>query len=463
MSYDLTIPSGKWNKVREHLLSDSSEHLAFFLAKLAGRRLLVRDAIIVPDDDLEEGAKWMGISLKLPALLEVMNVANQRGLVLVEAHSHPFSNGNVEFSEIDRDGQSDLVSYLRDVSPDKAYAALVLGQNAVQGNIWLPDTSDPIPLDEVRVVGPIIERWNGNGRENKQNPSCIPEADNHHRQILALGAVGQRDLRRSTVAVVGLGGIGSMVAQELAHLGVGGIVLIDDDVAELTNLSRLVGALVEDVGKLKVQIAASLIESINPDADVSVIAHNVRDSRSISALQTADVIFGCVDTDAGRMILNEFALAYLIPYIDCGVGISADEGRISEAGGRIVVWVPGRPCLLCCGEFRPAIAAEELESPAQREFRQKHGYVSGPNVAEPSVISLNGTVASLAVTECLALVTGFRESGHYTYYDMLEQRVGPRIVKQNATCVACRLEGTGDSANLARYTRTGIPSDIPGI
>ena len=127
------------------------------------------------------------------------------------------------------------------------------------------------------------------------------------------------------------------------------------------------------------------------------------------------------------------------------------------------MWVPGRPCLLCCGEFRPDIAAEELESPAQREFRQRNGYVSGQHVAEPAVISLNGTVASVAVTEFLSLVTGFRPSGHYVYYDMLEQRVGPRIVKRNLTCVVCGLEGTGDSANLARYARTGIPSDIPGV
>ncbi|MCH8848064.1 MAG: hypothetical protein IIC32_03710 [Chloroflexi bacterium] len=127
------------------------------------------------------------------------------------------------------------------------------------------------------------------------------------------------------------------------------------------------------------------------------------------------MVFGCVDTDSGRLILNELSLADLVPYIDSGVGITVEEGRVTEAGGRVVVWVPGRPCLLCCNEVNTRIAAEELESPEEREFRQRHGYVEGANLPEPAIISLNGTVASLAVTEFLGLVTGFRPSNHYTY------------------------------------------------
>ena len=72
------------------------------------------------------------------------------------------------------------------------------------------------------------------------------------------------------------------------------------------------------------------------------------------------------------------------------------------------------------------------------------------------MISLNGTIASLAVTEFLALVTGYRASKHYTYYDMLDQRVGPRVVTHDPRCYTCSLEGMGDDANLARYGRVGL-------
>ena len=107
-----------------------------------------------------------------------------------------------------------------------------------------------------------------------------------------------------------------------------------------------------------------------------------------------------------------------------------------------------------------AAAAAELESDEQRAFRRREGYVTGADVPEPAVISLNGTVASLAVTEFLALVTGFRPAKHYTYYDMLDQRVGPRLVERDPRCFTCSLEGIGDGANLARFSRVGLPEDV---
>lgn len=65
----------------------------------------------------------------------------------------------------------------------------------------------------------------------------------------------------------------------------------------------------------------------------------------------------------------------------------------AEAGERVVLWVPGRPCLLSVTGVNTHVAAEELESSQEREFRKRHGYVSGANAPEPAVISLNGTVA----------------------------------------------------------------------
>ena len=153
----------------------------------------------------------------------------------------------------------------------------------------------------------------------------------------------------------------------------------------------------------------------------------------------------------------------MVPYIDCGVGIDAPDGTIREAGGQTIVWVPGRPCLLCGGEIDRTIAAEELEGPEQRGFRLRHGYVAGTTVPEPAVMSLNGVIASLAVTEFLALVAGFRPSNHYTYYDMLEQRVGPRLVQRAPACVACSLEGVGGQADLERFSRQGLPADAPRL
>jgi molybdopterin/thiamine biosynthesis adenylyltransferase len=160
-------------------------------------------------------------------------------------------------------------------------------------------------------------------------------------------------------------------------------LLIDDDRVERTNLNRLVGATREVVGRQKAEVASEHIRRINAAAKVEPLNANVRSVEVLGRLSACDVVFGCVDTDSARLILNELANAYLIPYIDCGVGIDVEDGRIEDAGGRVIVWVPGRPCLLCAREIDTRIAAEELENAEQREFRKRHGYVSGASIPEP--------------------------------------------------------------------------------
>ena len=89
------------------------------------------------------------------------------------------------------------------------------------------------------------------------------------------------------------------------------------------------------------------------------------------------------------------------------------------------------------------------------------GYVAGAGVPEHAVISLNGAIASMAVTEFLALVTGFRPSCHYRIYDMLGQRIDPRHVSRAPRCVACAAEGAGGEARTERYGRRGLSADLP--
>jgi molybdopterin/thiamine biosynthesis adenylyltransferase len=463
----LTLGQNMWSSLRQHLLSDDCEHLAFILAEPTQTNddlsLLGRELVLIPDEDLENPTSWDSLILKLEPLLEVMNRANRTKCILVEAHSHPFSKDHVEFSRVDLTGQQEMVSHLREVLPGSAYLALVLGQESVKGLCWLPNEQKPVALEEIRIIGSTITRVCSQENSWKNNRSTIDMTSNstHHRQILALGAEGQQAIQRSKIAIVGLGGIGSIVAQQLAHLGVREFVLIDDDVVEVTNLHRLVAATQSDVGLPKVEVAEAHLKAVNPQGHVLSLRMNARANTALKSLQNCDVIFGCVDTDAGRLILNELCNAYLIPYIDCGVGINVLKGEIAEAGGRVVVWTPGRPCLLCSKEINPRIAAEELESQQEVEYRKQHGYVAGANLPEPAVISLNGTIASLAVTEFLALVTGFRDSRHYCYYDLLEQRVGQRNVKKDDRCIACALQGFGDRANVERFERIGLPTDIP--
>ena len=471
MLHKLVIPAATWDMMREHLLQDMNEHFAFGLAGYTSIdhsfTLLVRDLILVQDNDLVTRSNYYGFSVDLEILLDVMNRANREGLAIVEAHSHPFSKDIVNFSSLDLSGQRDLFAHLQDVSPGKPYAALVFGQQAVAGLLWLPTKKKASPIREIRIPTDSIQKvraMRGPLSDNlAESINAEPDGPHstYHRQVLAFGGKGQHQLEQITVGIVGLGGIGSIVALELAHLGVKHFILIDDDVVETTNLNRLVGATMKYVGEPKVKVSEKLIKSIKPTIKVTGIQANVRSSDALRPLKGTDIIVGCVDSDSGRMILNELALAYMIPYLDCGAGINVRNGEIVEAGGRVVVWVPGRPCLLCSKEFIPRIAAEELESSEEREFRRRYGYITGADVKEPAVISLNGTIASLAVTELLALVTGFRASRYYTIYDMLQQEVTQRIVYRDKDCIVCASEGLGDKSMIERYSSQGLPLDIP--
>ena len=88
------------------------------------------------------------------------------------------------------------------------------------------------------------------------------------RHMAFFGADGQRRISASRVAIVGLGGLGSHLAQQLAYLGVGSYVLIDADTVATSNLNRLIGATAADTGSGKVDLAARMISGIQPGAEV---------------------------------------------------------------------------------------------------------------------------------------------------------------------------------------------------
>jgi hypothetical protein len=285
------------------------------------------------------------------------------------------------------------------------------------------------------------------------------------RQILAFGIEGQKAIMDTKVGIVGAGGLGSCVLQMLSYLGVQEFMIADDDRVEESNLNRLVGALREDVIKkaTKVEVAQRLIRSVNPKANITVLA-NLRSSETLKNLSTfPDVIFGCVDNDSARMILTDLSAAYRKTLIDCATEIEPDGDRVGNFGGRVVVARPGDFCLWCADQIDGQIAKQELEGSEEMMFRKNHGYGLGDATAAPAVISLNMIIAGLAVTEFLMLITGIREPERMlTYKGMIRGKVVPSNNLKKPGCFVCdSLVGKGDKANLNRYLKSNLPTDLP--
>lgn len=211
-----------------------------------------------------------------------------------------------------------------------------------------------------------------------------------------LGGDSTERLDEFTAGIVGLGGGGSHVAQQLAHIGIGNFVLVDDDRIDETNLNRLVGGTRADVeqGVFKVDIAARVILAVNPNARITRIAQ--RWQLASDALHPCDAIFGGVDNVRAKDELEAYCRRLLLPYIDQGMDVHDLDGQFLIAG-QVVLSVPGGPCLRCLG----VVTEEALEQEGRN-----YGAAGG----KPQVVWPNGVLASTAVGLFLQMVTPWHRS-----------------------------------------------------
>jgi molybdopterin/thiamine biosynthesis adenylyltransferase len=270
-------------------------------------------------------------------------------------------------------------------------------------------------------------------------------------------AAGQRKLGRIKVALVGTGGTGSPLAQNLVYLGVRDFLVIEPDQSDETSMNRLVTATAADVDTPKGILARRLIKAVAPDAVVRVIQKQLQSVEALDALKGADVIFGCGDNDGARVVLNEVALAYHIPLFDLGVGIAATEGRVDAAGGRLATVLPGGPCLYCMNQIDVEEARYWLSTEEQREFMRLRGYIDGMNIKAPSVVALNAALAAAAASEFAVYVSGARPLQPLLELDLIgvgrsvkSQWLTPVRVAHKRGCPACELVGLVDMAEIER-------------
>lgn len=257
----------------------------------------------------------------------------------------------------------------------------------------------------------------------------------YSRQEALFGAEGQARIARANVAIIGIGGLGSHVAQQLAYLGVSTFLLIDSDVVSPSNLNRLVGASERDLASPKVNVAKAVIETIQPAAHVTVAERRFEGTEPPHGLAAVDAVFGCVDDDTPRLDLVRLCSAYALPYID----LASDVATSGEFGGRVVFAKDGERCLSCLGELDQHVLARAQMTEEQRAADDRIYGIERDALlnAGPSVVSVNGVVASLAVTEFLMWVTGLREPYGHLNYRGDRATVGTRADPDRTYCHYC--------------------------
>lgn len=237
-----------------------------------------------------------------------------------------------------------------------------------------------------------------------------------------LGADSDAVLRRCIVGVVGLGGGGSHVAQQLAHVGIGTLVLVDPDEIEDTNLNRLIGGTWADVeaATAKSEIARRLVSGVRPD--LWVVAIKDVWQNAADALKGCDIIVGGLDSVRAKDELDAFCRRFMIPYIDMGMDVHG-EGAACMVSGQVVLSSPGRPCLRCLH----IVTEDGLE-------RESAAY--GNAGGRPQVVWPNGVLASTAVGLVIQLVTPWHpapvDSAYLEYDGNLGSIVPSALLKHQA-------------------------------
>lgn len=413
--FDLTLQEDHLAQLRELLRrDDGTEASAYVLCgstriqsdpwdRTSRQRLTTHEVLAVPPED-RVSASGDHVTWSTNSYVRLLKRAQAEGLVVGIVHTHP--RGPDQFSDQDDRNERELhrLAQNRNGAGTRLLSILLAGDSAIRARLWV-DYATALPHHTLRIVGRhlVIHR-----EVNK----VVSEV--FSRQALAFGDALNHQLQHLKVGVVGCGGTGSAVATLLARLGVGNLLLIDDDRVEATNLNRLHGARRSDADAMrpKVDVLAAEITGWSIGTRVVPIQAWAGDPLCRDALRSCDVLFGCTDDHDGRLFLNRFAYFYLTPVIDVGLAIDpAMESGFRELSGRVTVLSPGAPCLICRGVVDPVTAREEAlkrAQPEQYERQKREAYVRGSGNPAPGVVTFTTETACMAVNELIQGLIGYR-------------------------------------------------------
>ena len=430
-------------RLRDHLFpGDNLEAAAILVcARTPGPRLrlLVRSAVFVPHDACvrrETSITWPGVHIE-----QAIDRAETEALTLILIHSHP--GGLFAFSDVDDISDRRVIPGLFHAHGDLHGSAIMTPDGAIRARLYAPDGARR-PIDLVTVSSDDLSYWWDAGAR-LTGPRTTPMAFTS-----AMAAV----LGRLSAVVIGVSGTGSIVAEQLARLGFGRVILIDFDHVERRNLNRILNSRQSDADarRLKVEMFAEAIEGHRGMGVAQAVAASVINRDAVLAASQGDVIFSCVDTLEARQIADLAAAAFLIPLFDVGVVIPVrrrgDDIAIADVCGRVDYIQPGGSTLQDRGVYSPeSLRAEYLlkVAPVSHQQELEAGYIKGRADEAPAVITLNMRAASACVNEFVARAFPYRQEPNELY------------ARTEFSLAACEedfsAEGTferGDNLGLAR-------------
>jgi len=367
-------------------------------------KLLAREIHWV-EDSAYRRREYNSLSIASHGYVHALGRAEQIGATAIWFHTHPGVDSWPVASEHDEVVDREISDLFRMRANSPYYGALIMSPSS-QGYTFTGhlETADKrvIKIDRFLIPGDRLRLT----RSFDDGPDGLSPA--FDRNIRAFGAAVQQTLGDLRIAVVGCGGTGSAVAEQLVRLGVRQMMLIDPDELSESNVTRVYGSTPDDIGKAKVQVLGDHLSRIAPEGHFEGIRGMITMEPVARRLAEQDVVFGCTDDNAGRLVLSRIATYLLIPVFDCGVLLtSGDGGQLEGIHGRVTVLVPGQACLVCRDRIDLSRASAELLTPEERNRRVDEGYAPALGRTEPAVVTFTTAIAAAAVGELLERLIGY--------------------------------------------------------
>ncbi len=402
----LTLPPRLWQSFRQEMLAarrDGEEVAGFFFCRRhpldRGRVRLLPRVWAVPGSDCYEQQSVAGLVLDQRCHHYLLEQIVRQGYDVVHVHTHP-GMGIPDFSPVDDRHEREYARFLARLPGRPRLLSAVFNESLARGRIRLwpaGGRGDPRPAE-------TEPSWCGTMTAG--GDSQLPARFERQR---IFGVAAQEALGRLKIGLVGCGGIGAVLAEQLARLGVRRWLLIDPDRVEVSNLNRLPGATpaMARAAWPKTKYVNRLIRTAWPrDAEVQALTAAVEEPNCRQALAGCDLLVAATDNHHSRLVVQEIALRHVRPLLCLGTHIELSE----EPGSRRFlcrVTVPpldGGWCLACSGVIDPAEAARETASDDVVKLLHQAGYVEG--VPAPAVYWANGTCASLGAYVVHGAVAG---------------------------------------------------------
>ena len=420
----IKFKNGDFSRLREALLKDlSREYFAVLLGKFesaAGNDLINIHEIIFTPLNKYNVQRQAFLKLKKDfihkALVEVTNRLDVD--TILDVHTHPSCKNRVSFSSIDDSDESTFFKFIID-NFDLHYASIVLSRNEYSARIWKNENKKQFMPNKAVIKTQLQnERINSSDFDDSfdgDETELFNKKDSiFNRSVLALGLDTMRQIvNNQVVSVMGVGGLGSIIAEHLIHMGFHCINLVDHDIVEISNLNRIVGPSYEDAlkGRNKVDAVKDHLMKINPNASVSSYALDINNSKIDDIILHSDWILVGTDNHSSRYEIQHLAFKYFVPFITAGVNITVNNHQIEDISGEVItVRMGDNYCLNCLGRVNfTKMAYENHPNKEIRDELVKRGYVTGSDVKEPAVKTLNSMLATMAVDELINQYTGIHK------------------------------------------------------